>query len=195
MDKISILSSTPAADNGDEFSPVLGAGEILLGRLDSIDETGNAIVSLPNVSLFQHQIALSTIPVLPQHIGRQVALMFTQGAASKPIIIGFIHSPLQQVLETVLANTNNTTNENIDEVVFSEPLIGSSVEAAQKSLESALYVDGKQLVLEGHEEVVLRCGDASITLSKNGKISIRGKYLLSRATGINRILGGSVQVN
>jgi uncharacterized protein (DUF2345 family) len=60
---------------------------------------------------------------------------------------------------------------------------------------SDVRVDGKKVVLEAQEEVVLKCGDASITLNKSGKISIRGKYILNRSTGVNRILGGSVQVN
>ena len=50
-------------------------------------------------------------------------------------------------------------------------------------------------MLEGREEVVIKCGEASITLTKAGKILIRGNYLLNRASGVNRIQGGSVQVN
>ena len=194
MEKVSILEPVSTDEMLKQVLDSLEPGEVLIGRLDAIDEGGHAIVSLPHMPRYQHQIALATIPVLPQYIGRQVALMFSQGAESKPIIIGFIHSPLRQVLETVLAITNSAIGENLDEVVFSEPL-ASGVDVSQKSSKNVLYIDGKQLVLEGHDEVVLRCGDASITLSKNGKISIRGKYLLSRATGVNRILGGSVQVN
>ena len=36
---------------------------------------------------------------------------------------------------------------------------------------------------------------ASITLTKAGKVLIEGSYLLSRSTGVNRIKGGSVQLN
>ena len=187
------MDSTIAAENADTGLAALSAGEILLGRLESIDEAGNAVVSLPHMPLFQQCIALATIPVLPQHIGRQVALMFTQGIEPKPILVGLIYSPLQQVLESVIANTS--TNGDIDEVVFAEPLSSNPERANNISSENSIYMDGKQLIMEGHEEIVLRCGEASITLSRNGKISIRGKYLLSRASGVNRILGGSVQVN
>jgi hypothetical protein len=191
MEKVSMLDTTPGLDNASNELVKLGAGEILLGRLESIDETGSAVVSLPHMPLFQQRVALTTIPVNHQHIGRQVALMFTQGVDPKPIIMGLIYSPLQQVLENIIANTGN--KNEIDELVFTEPLPSDA--KAPKSLENSVYIDGKQLVLEGHEEIILRCGEASITLNKNGKISIRGKYLLSRATGVNRILGGSVQVN
>jgi hypothetical protein len=56
-------------------------------------------------------------------------------------------------------------------------------------------VDGKRVVLTGQEEVTLRCGKASITLTRAGKILIKGDSVSSRATGVNRIRGGSVQIN
>lgn len=56
-------------------------------------------------------------------------------------------------------------------------------------------VDGERKVIEAKEEIVLKCGKASITLTKAGKIIIRGAYVLSRSSGVNRIKGGSVQIN
>jgi hypothetical protein len=58
-----------------------------------------------------------------------------------------------------------------------------------------LMLDGKRMVLTAQEEIVLRCGKASITLTRAGKVLIRGAYLLSRSSGVNRIKGGSVQIN
>jgi hypothetical protein len=56
-------------------------------------------------------------------------------------------------------------------------------------------VDGERLTLSANHEIVLKCGKASITLTRSGKVIIRGKYLLSRSSGVNRIKGGSVQIN
>ncbi|GAB1723836.1 MAG: hypothetical protein GDA65_17975 [Nitrospira sp. CR1.1] len=56
-------------------------------------------------------------------------------------------------------------------------------------------VDGEQVVIEGKKEIVLKCGKASITLTRAGKVLIRGAYLLSRSSGVNRVKGGSVQIN
>ncbi|WAR44182.1 DUF6484 domain-containing protein [Methylomonas rapida] len=56
-------------------------------------------------------------------------------------------------------------------------------------------VDGERNVIEAKEEIVLKCGKASITLTKAGKIILRGAYVLSRSSGVNRIKGGSVQIN
>ncbi len=56
-------------------------------------------------------------------------------------------------------------------------------------------IDGERIELNAETEIVLRCGKASITLTKAGKIVIRGSYLLNRSSGVNRIKGGSVQIN
>ena len=55
--------------------------------------------------------------------------------------------------------------------------------------------DGERMIVSAKEQLVLRCGKASITLTKAGKVLIEGAYVLSRSTGVNRIKGGSVQLN
>lgn len=55
--------------------------------------------------------------------------------------------------------------------------------------------DGEKLHLHAKKEIVLSCGKASITLTKAGKVIIRGQYVLSRSSGVNKIKGGSVQIN
>lgn len=56
-------------------------------------------------------------------------------------------------------------------------------------------VDGERLSITAKEQLVLRCGNASITLTKAGKVLIQGAYVSSRSSGANRIRGGSVQIN
>ena len=55
--------------------------------------------------------------------------------------------------------------------------------------------DGERMIVSAKERLVLRCGKASITLTKAGKVLIQGAYLLSRSSGVNRIKGGSIQLN
>ncbi len=55
--------------------------------------------------------------------------------------------------------------------------------------------DGERMIVSAREQLVLRCGKASITLTKAGKVMIEGSYLLSRSSGVNRVKGGSVQLN
>lgn len=56
-------------------------------------------------------------------------------------------------------------------------------------------VDGERLIVSAKEQLVLRCGKASITLTKAGKVVIQGTYMLSRSSGVNLIKGGAVQIN
>lgn len=177
--------------------PMLGPGEVLLGVLSSIDSHGSPVVSFPQYPHFEAAAALATVPVLPQYIGRQVALVFTQGTDSRPIVIGFLYSPLQQMLDNFVDHSALSTPvaEQEDQTVFETPT-GATCPIINAELQTdTVHLDGKRVVLEGQEEVVLKCGEASITLTRNGKVVIRGKYLLSRSSGVNRILGGSVQVN
>jgi hypothetical protein len=55
--------------------------------------------------------------------------------------------------------------------------------------------DGARMIVSAKEQLVLRCGKSSITLTKAGKVLIEGSYLLSKSTGVNRVKGGSVQLN
>ncbi len=55
--------------------------------------------------------------------------------------------------------------------------------------------DGQRLVYTAQQEIVLRCGKASIQLLSDGSVRIRGTNLLSRASATNRIRGGNVQIN
>ena len=56
-------------------------------------------------------------------------------------------------------------------------------------------VDGEILTLSAERQIVLRCGEASITLTKAGKILIRGTYVLSRSTGVNMVKGATIHLN
>jgi hypothetical protein len=55
--------------------------------------------------------------------------------------------------------------------------------------------DGERLILSARNELVLRCGKASITLTKAGKVLVQGTHVLSRSSGPTQIRGASVQLN
>ena len=55
--------------------------------------------------------------------------------------------------------------------------------------------DGQRVIISAKDQIVLRCGKASITLTQAGKVLIQGSYVLSQSTGTNRIKGGSVDIN
>jgi len=55
--------------------------------------------------------------------------------------------------------------------------------------------DGDRLELTAEREIVLRCGDASITLTRAGKVLIRGAYVSTHSKGVNKIKGSAVHIN
>jgi hypothetical protein len=56
-------------------------------------------------------------------------------------------------------------------------------------------VNRQRLIVTAKDQIVLRCGKASITLTKEGKVVIQGAYLSNQSAGVLRLKGGSVQIN
>jgi Domain of unknown function (DUF6484) len=58
-----------------------------------------------------------------------------------------------------------------------------------------IEADGARLIVSAREQLTLRCGAASITLTREGEVTIKGTRLSSQSSGVNRIKGGSVELN
>ncbi|AZC31739.1 DUF6484 domain-containing protein [Pseudomonas chlororaphis] len=74
-------------------------------------------------------------------------------------------------------------------------VIGRIQRLPETTVPAIAHLDGERLEFTAEREIVLRCGKASITLTRAGKVIIQGAYLSSRSSGVNRIKGGSVQIN
>lgn len=149
--------------------PAVGAagrgGGVAVGRLTGFDASGQPLVQVPGEGSAESRTARTTVALGPAQVGAEVVLAFEE-ASRRPIVMGVLVDP-----QAATAAENGRP---------------SGVEAD---------VDGEALVLTAKREIVLRCGRASITLTRAGKILLRGAYLLSRSSGVNRIKGGSVQIN
>jgi hypothetical protein len=66
---------------------------------------------------------------------------------------------------------------------------------AEKPAQVEVDADGQRLVVSAKEQIVLKCGRASITLTAAGKVMIQGTYVSNRSSGVMRVKGGSVQIN
>ena len=66
---------------------------------------------------------------------------------------------------------------------------------AERPAQVDVDADGERMIVSAKEQLVLRCGRASITLTRAGKVLIQGSYVLNRSTGVNRVKGGAVQIN
>jgi hypothetical protein len=60
---------------------------------------------------------------------------------------------------------------------------------------NTLELNGSAVIVEGRDEIVLRCGLGSLTIRANGQIVVKGTRLVSRASETNKIRGASVQIN
>jgi hypothetical protein len=147
---------------------------IAIGRLVEGGALSGVWVDYPDNPSGRPLIALSTVAVSEKDIGREVALAFETGNPTRPILLGFIHKPQISHAKDKMHHTS------------------TAVDTANAV---NVQLDGEQLILTGDKEIVLRCGKASITLTRAGKVLIRGTYLLNRSSGVNRIVGGSVQLN
>jgi len=108
--------------------------------------------------------ARTTVDLHGTHVGGHVLLVFEEGDATRPIVIGALYEGSSQPLDSVAGTVE-------------------------------VDVDGKRLVVSAKQELVLRCGKARITLTLAGKVLIEGAYISSRSSGVNRIRGGSIQLN
>ena len=75
------------------------------------------------------------------------------------------------------------------------PIIMGILQVPQGNPPLQATLDGERLVLTAEKEIVLKCGSASLTLTRAGKVLLQGTYVSSCSSGVNRIKGGSVQIN
>ena len=71
-------------------------------------------------------------------------------------------------------------------------ILGRLQEPAAPKIEDKLKVDGERVLIQAEREIELRCGEASIVLTRAGKILIRGNYVLTRSRGANKIKGSNI---
>jgi hypothetical protein len=53
----------------------------------------------------------------------------------------------------------------------------------------------ERVVIAAGQEIVLRCGDASLTLTQSGRVIVRGEHISSQSAGVHAIRGATVQIN
>jgi hypothetical protein len=136
-----------------------------------LNDAGEPLIVHPLDPSDRPLLARSTVALGAGQVDKQVVLGFECGDLRKPIILGVLWQPVD------------------------DPTPSPAIRSGANRQPVAATVDGEQLVFSAEREIVLRCGEASLTLTRAGKVLIRGTYLLSRSSGANRIKGGSVQIN
>ena len=67
--------------------------------------------------------------------------------------------------------------------------------APPSHIEVKAEVDGRHLEITAEESITLRCGQASLTLTADGQVLLRGTYVSSHSSGTQRIKGAAVRIN
>ena len=136
-------------------------------RLHGFDHDDGPL--LVGVAGLPHEIvpARTTVPLLRSQIGATVVLLFENGDVRQPIIVGVLQEPRRAPGEAAAGPP---------------PLV--SVQA-----------DDDRLVLSAEREIVLQCGEASVTLTRAGRVIIEGRYVISRSSGYNKVKGAVVDIN
>ena len=75
------------------------------------------------------------------------------------------------------------------------PIVVGLIQPNRAAASVEITVDGRDISVTAQDSITLKCGEASITLNRDGKVVIRGKHVVTQASGVNRIRGGSVQLN
>ncbi|MFL5353216.1 DUF6484 domain-containing protein [Archangium sp.] len=170
------MHSSGAGTDGATREPIWGSK---LGWVVGSDELGKLLVDFDGNRSGRPLAARRTVPLDPETLRHAIAtrqhavLLFENGDPLLPLVVGLEQTPSPTPLvDAVLAQPAPTEQQPVE-----------------------AHVDGKRVVIEGQDEIVLRCGQASITLRRNGRVVIKGTQIESHASGIHRIKGGSVQVN
>jgi len=138
----------------------------LVARLHGFDLDDRPLVSSIEMLPGQIVTARSTTSLLREMIGMSVLILCERGDPSLPIIVGVL-----------------------------QPRVASCLHGEVPVSRVSIEADGERCEIEAEREIVLRCGDASITLTRAGKVIIKGNYILSRSTGYNKIKGAAVDIN
>lgn len=142
---------------------------VTVGRLLRLDHYSPPLVDFPANNTGELVPARSTVALCQSQVGDEVTLVFEEGDPSRPIILGVL-----QPWATIPAQPPEPVHQIASMMSEQNP---------------------DNLLLTAANEITLRCGKSSITLTRAGKLLLRGAYLLSRSSGVNRIKGGSVQIN
>jgi hypothetical protein len=160
-----------------------------VGRLVAGSVPGRLMVELDGNT--HGPLAARTVMALDQRaldeaiaVRRTAVLLFENGDPRLPIVVGLVAAePGASLLGALLAPAATPAPP------------APAATAAAPAVPVEAHVDGKRVVIEGEQEVVLKCGEASITLRRDGKLILRGAYVETHAKGVNRIKGGSVKIN
>ncbi len=142
-----------------------------VGRIVGISADGVPLVECEGSDSPAEARFFATLDPVTLTSGAEVLLFFDGGDLLRPIIAGVMAPRGRPILQSV--ETVETTAD----------------------LPDFACVDGKRVVIRGRDEIVFSCGEASITLRRNGKVIVRGTKVESHSLGTQWVTGALVKIN
>lgn len=154
-----------------DFARTLGAA-VRVGQVLGVNDDHTVVVDYPGNPATPVVARMLTSAAndldVRQWLGQQALLVFENGDAQRPIVIGLLANTAAPV------RTSNT-------------LLRDHANNVQ--------LNGKQLKFDGSESVAIVCGKSSIVMHADGRVVIKGTRLVSRAAESNKIKGATIDLN
>jgi hypothetical protein len=139
-----------------------------LGSLVGFGPDGTPFVTWNANEPLRAQTTVALPPPTAGSIPQQVLLLLGVLPQSQPIIVGVLQTP-------------------------GEAAAGETVSSRAQAWEDE--INGRRILLNARDELTLRCGRSSVTLTRGGRIVMSGSEITSRASGPNKIRGARVDIN
>lgn len=141
-------------------------------------------------------IALQTVPASPR-LGSYAVAVLEIGPDGRPAVDVDGHPvPAQATVPVERHDVGRQAMVTFLEGDPSRPVItGLLVDPQGPPRQRHLKLRADEIDFEAASKLTLECGKASITLHRDGKVVVRGVHVLSRASGVNRIRGGTIELN
>jgi hypothetical protein len=143
--------------------------DFCIGRIVRIEASGQVLVDFPGNPSSPVKARLIAGTPLGDSLedNASVLLVFENGNPALPIILGIVHDTRNPVREVAL-----------------------EVERPKDAI-----IDGEKIIFDAKDEIVLKCGESTVSLYKDGRIIIKGVQITSRASKVNKIKGAAILIN
>src|SRR5690625_1524225 len=145
--------------------PSVGPGEIVLGTFVGMDQDGRPLVDFAQNPSGEPLRAISTLSLTRHQLDRTVALLFSAGDLTQPVIMGLIHDPLFALIDSTAEKASASEADVAGTETDSPP--------TDLSIPKVANVDRESVVIAGQKEAIGRAEEHTSELQSRGELVCR----------------------